>query len=128
MARPEILIYSKRHSGLDSLAPFNFLTIMKIGNIIKVARKKIGLSQGQLADRCSITVTYLSLIENDKKEPTISLLRTIAENLKLPLPILLFLSLDDEDIPESKKEFFNIVKPSIDSMLQNLIEDAYTEG
>ncbi len=101
---------------------------MKIGSIIKAERKKRGLSQNQLAARCSITVTYLSLIENDKKEPTVSLLRTIAENLNLPLPILLFMSLDDEDIPESKKEFFNIVKPSIDSMLQNLIEDAYPEG
>lgn len=104
------------------------MTIMKIGSIIKAERKKRGLSQNQLAARCSITVTYLSLIENDKKEPTVSLLRTIAESLNLPLPILLFMSLDDEDIPESKKEFFNIVKPSIDSMLQNLIEDAYPEG
>lgn len=104
------------------------MTIMKIGSIIKAERKKRRLSQNQLAARCGITVTYLSLIENDKKEPTVSLLRTIAENLNLPLPILLFMSLDDEDIPESKKEFFNIVKPSIDSMLQNLIEDAYPEG
>lgn len=101
---------------------------MKIGSIIKTERKKKGLSQKQLANHCSITVTYLSLIENDKKEPTVSLLRTLAENLNLPLPILLFMSLDDEDIPESKKEFFNIVKPSIDSMLQNLIEDAYPKS
>lgn len=101
---------------------------MKIGSIIKTERKKRGLSQKQLADCCSITATYLSLIENDKKEPTISLLHTIAENLKLPLPILLFLSLDDKDIPELKKEFFNIVKPSIDSMLQNLTEDVYPKG
>lgn len=101
---------------------------MKIGSIIKAERKKRDLSQNQLAARCSITVTYLSLIENNKKEPTVSLLRTIAENLNLPLPILLFMSLADEDIPESKKEFFNIVKPSIDSILQNLIEDAYPEG
>lgn len=101
---------------------------MKIGSIIKAERKKRGLSQNQLAARCSITVTYLSLIENDKKEPTVSLLRTIAENLNLPLPILIFMSLDDEDIPESKKEFFNIVKPSIDAILQNLIEDAYPEN
>ena len=101
---------------------------MKIGSIIKAERKKRGLSQNQLAARCSITVTYLSLIENDKKEPTVSLLRTIAENLNLPLPILIFMSLDDEDIPESKKEFFNIVKPSIDAVLQNLIEDAYPEN
>lgn len=96
---------------------------MKIGNIIKTERKKRGWSQKQLAGRCSITVTYLSLIENDKKEPTVSLLRTLAENLNFPLPILLFISLDDDDIPESKKEFFNIVKPSIDSMLQNLISN-----
>lgn len=101
---------------------------MKIGSIIKAERKKRGLSQNQLAARCSITVTYLSLIENDKKEPTVSLLRTIAENLNLPLPILIFMSLDDEDIPESKKEFFNIVKPSINAILQNLIEDAYPEN
>lgn len=101
---------------------------MRIGSIIKTERKKRGLSQKQLADHCSITVTYLSLIENDKKEPTVSLLRTLAENLHLPLPILLFMSLDDEDIPESKKEFFNIVKPSIYSMLQNLIEDAYPKS
>lgn len=101
---------------------------MKNGSIIKAERKKRGLSQNQLAARCSITVTYLSLIENDKKEPTVSLLRTIAENLNLPLPILIFMSLDDEDIPESKKEFFNIVKPSIDAILQNLIEDAYPEN
>lgn len=101
---------------------------MRIGSIIKTERKNRGLSQKQLADHCSITVTYLSLIENDKKEPTVSLLRTLAENLHLPLPILLFMSLDDEDIPESKKEFFNIVKPSIDSMLQNLIEDAYPKS
>ena len=101
---------------------------MKIGSIIKAERKKRGLSQNQLAARCSITVTYLSLIENDKKEPTVSLLRTIAENLNLPLPILIFMSLDDEDIPESIKEFFNIVKPSIDAILQNLIEDAYPEN
>lgn len=101
---------------------------MKIGSIIKAERKKRGLSQNQLAARCSITVTYLSLIENDKKEPTVSLLRTIAENLNLPLPILIFMSLDDEDIPKSKKEFFNIVKPSINAILQNLIEDAYPEN
>ena len=103
---------------------------MKIGSIIKAERKKRGWSQKQLADRCGITVTYLSLIENDKKEPTVSLLRTFAENLNFPLPILLFMSLDDDDIPESKKEFFNIVKPSIDSMLQNLIthEDVNPES
>ena len=96
---------------------------MNLGETIKLLRKRNGLNQSQLAEFCEITVTYLSLIENGKKEPTLSLLKTIANSLKVPLPILLFSALTEEDIPESRKEFFNVIKPSIDSMLHNLIDD-----
>ena len=100
---------------------------MNIGISIKTIRKNKGLNQAQLADLCGITVTYLSLIENDKKDPTLSLLRTIANSLNIPLPILLFVSLEDNDIADSKKELFGMIKPSIDSILQNLIDDADTK-
>lgn len=100
---------------------------MNIGISIKTIRKNKGLNQAQLADICGITVTYLSLIENDKKDPTLSLLRTIANSLNIPLPILLFMSLEDNDIADSKKELFGMIKPSIDSILQNLIDDADTK-
>ncbi len=100
---------------------------MNIGISIKTIRKNKGLNQAQLADLCGITVTYLSLIENDKKDPTLSLLRTIANSLNIPLPILLFMSLEDNDIADSKKELFGMIKPSIDSILQNLIDDADTK-
>ncbi len=96
---------------------------MNLGEIIKALRKQKALNQVQLSESCGITVTYLSLIENGKKEPTLSLLKTIANSLQVPLPILLFYALTEEDIPESRKEFFNVIKPSIDSMLHNLIED-----
>lgn len=96
---------------------------MNLGETIKLLRKRNGLNQSQLAELCEITVTYLSLIENGKKEPTLSLLKTITNSLQVPLPILLFSALTEEDIPESRKEFFNVIKPSIDSMLHNLIDD-----
>lgn len=96
---------------------------MNLGETIKLLRKRNGLNQSQLAELCKITVTYISLIENGKKEPTLSLLKTIANSLRVPLPILLFSALTEEDIPESRKEFFNAIKPSIDSMLHNLIDD-----
>ena len=96
---------------------------MNLGETIKLLRKRNGLNQSQLAELCDITVTYLSLIENGKKEPTLSLLKMIANSLQVPLPILLFSALTEEDIPESRKEFFNVIKPSIDSMLHNLIDD-----
>lgn len=96
---------------------------MNLGESIKLLRKRNGLNQSQLAESCDITVTYLSLIENGKKEPTLSLLKTIANNLQVPLPILLFSALTEDDIPEPRKEFFSVIKPSIDSMLQNLIDN-----
>ena len=95
---------------------------MNLGETIKLLRKRNGLNQSQLAELCDITVTYISLIENGKKEPTLSLLKTIANNLQIPLPILLFSALTEDDIPESRKELFSVIKPSIDSMLQNLID------
>lgn len=96
---------------------------MNLGETIKILRKRNGLNQAQLAELCDITITYLSLIENGKKEPALSLLKTIARGLHVPLPILLFSSLTEDDIPDSKKDFFNVIKPSIDSMLYNLVED-----
>ena len=123
----ESILHRNKHHRLASLAPLHYFLIMNIGISIKTIRKNKGLNQAQLADLCGITVTYLSLIENDKKHPTLSLLRTIANSLNIPLPILLFMSLEDNDIADSKKELFGMIKPSIDSILQNLIDDADTK-
>ena len=107
--------------------PFYF--VMNLGNSIKAFRKERKLSQSDLAGMCGITSTYLSLVENGKKEPTIALIKIIAEKLEVPLPILIFSAITDEDIPIEKKELFELVKPSVDSILQKLIsEDAVSEG
>ena len=49
---------------------------MKLGTAIKAIRTKNGLKQFELAQRCDITQTYLSQIENNLKEPNISTLKT----------------------------------------------------
>ncbi len=96
---------------------------MKLGDSIKAFRKERKLTQAQLAELCGITTTYLSLVENGKKEPTVALMKTIATQLKVPLPVLLFSAITPEDIPEEKKGFFNVIKPSIDSMLNSLMNE-----
>ena len=65
---------------------------MDIGSVIRDIRKKKKITQTQLAKLSQITQTYLSQIENNQKEPTIPTLKAI--------PILLFLSVENEDIPE----------------------------
>jgi transcriptional regulator with XRE-family HTH domain len=55
----------------------------KICNRIKELRIKKGLTQDQLAERSGFTKSYLSQIENHKKEPPISTLNKIAYALEL---------------------------------------------
>ena len=66
---------------------------MNIGTQIQKIRRKNNISQGQFAKDCGITQTYLSLIEHNKKDPNISLLKVITAKLNIPLSLLLLMSL-----------------------------------
>lgn len=90
---------------------------MDLGNIIKNIRKQKGLTQNEFASLCSITQTYLSQIEGNLKEPNLSTLKTISENLNIPLPILFFLSMTEDDVQPNKRKAFEIVSPSVKSLV-----------
>lgn len=93
---------------------------MNVGQTIKDFRKKKGIKQGEFSKMCEITQTYLSLIESNQKEPNLSLLKTISENLEVPLPILVFLSLDINDVPDRKKDLYKILEPSLKDMVTQI--------
>lgn len=94
---------------------------MDLGNTIKSIRKGKGIQQNTFAQLCKLSQTYLSQIENNQKEPNISTLREIAKNLKISLPILFFLSLDENDIPEKKRSAFEIIKPSLKALISEIL-------
>ncbi len=85
---------------------------MNLGKTLKDLRIRRGLKQGVLASHCDISVTYLSKIENNKKEPGISTLKKISTKLDVPMPVIFYLSLNSDDIPQEKIEIFtNFEKP-----------------
>ncbi|HEY4324357.1 MAG TPA: helix-turn-helix transcriptional regulator [Mucilaginibacter sp.] len=90
---------------------------MDLGNIIKNMRKQKGLTQIEFASLCGITQTYLSQIEGNLKEPNLSTLKTISEKLSIPLPILFFLSLTEDDIQPDKRKDFENVSPSVKTLV-----------
>jgi len=92
---------------------------MDLGKSIKEYRIKKGWRQNELADKCDMTQAYLSKIENNQKEPALSVLKTIASALEVPLPVLFFASLTAEDIDPKKRDAFKIIEPSIKGMIQN---------
>lgn len=93
---------------------------MNLGNVIVMARKKIGLTQEDFAKKCGLSQNYISHIENNKREPNLKTIKQIGMELNIPVPILFFLALDESDIPNNKKEAFNIIAPTFQSFMREL--------
>ena len=93
---------------------------MKIGEAIKILRVQKKLKQKELSDKCKITQTYLSQIENNKKKPNFDLLERISSCLGFPVPVILFLSLTENDVSIDKRPLFNMMKPSIQKYINDI--------
>ncbi len=68
---------------------------MLLGSTLRKLRLASGLSQRDLATRADVSPSFLSLVERDKREPTLSVLRRLAENLRVPFGVLLAAMLSD---------------------------------
>jgi ribosome-binding protein aMBF1 (putative translation factor) len=56
-----------------------------LGQQIRQARESFGLSQAQLAERARVSQAYLSYLEQDQREPTLSIAARLARELGIPL-------------------------------------------
>ncbi|MGD1042416.1 MAG: helix-turn-helix transcriptional regulator [Sedimentisphaerales bacterium] len=61
---------------------------MSIGKGIKFVRAASGLRQGEMAKRLKISQNYLSLIENNKAEPSLTLIKKISVTFGVPASFL----------------------------------------
>jgi transcriptional regulator with XRE-family HTH domain len=75
-----------------------------------------------LASDLCITQTYLSQIENNRKLPNIALLEKIGKKLSTPLPFIFFLSLNEDDIPETKRPHFRLLEPALKKFIGELLD------
>lgn len=58
---------------------------MTLGNAIKLIRTARGTKQRVLASRLKVSSNYISLLENGKREPSISLIKALANELDVPV-------------------------------------------
>jgi len=94
---------------------------MKFGSTIKQLRKRQGINQQFLADRLGITQTYLSLLESDQKTPSINLITSLSEELKIPPSILAYLTLNKEEISKNKHDAFEKINPLIEDLIHQIL-------
>ena len=60
-----------------------------LGNELRKARMRAGLTQEQLAFEADVDRTYISMLENDKKSPTVDMLMRICQPLGIAASQLL---------------------------------------
>jgi len=96
---------------------------MDIGKAIKKLRKELTpkLTQHEYAKIIGITQAYLSQVETGKKKPSIEVLEKISKDSNTPLPIMFWFAIDETDISEDKQEYFKLLKPSIDKMIESIL-------
>ncbi len=71
---------------------------MNIGKSIRLCRQQKHWSQSELASKAEISVSYLSLLERNLRDPNISILTKLADSLSVPLSVLVFLSADKSEL------------------------------
>jgi transcriptional regulator with XRE-family HTH domain len=62
---------------------------MTLGNELRKAREEAGLTQEKLAFSAGIDRSYVSLLENDHKSPTVDVLNRICDSLGIRASVIL---------------------------------------
>ena len=76
--------------------------MINFGNTIRTYRKKKDLTQVELALRLGIEPTYLSAIENGRRDPSLTLVRQIGKAISVPPEILFWDAIQTEDVVSEK--------------------------
>lgn len=77
---------------------------MNLGKAIKLCRTQKNMKQSDLADLAQISVSYLSLLEQGKRDPNFSTVQQIASALNVPVSILTFLAAEQGEIDDISPE------------------------
>ena len=77
---------------------------MNLGEAIRFCRTQKKMTQARLAERTGLSVSYISLLEQNKRDPSFSTVERIADELRVPTSILLFLAADISDLSPFDKE------------------------
>lgn len=83
--RPEIIAEGRRLLAAKRQRQAAERRIATLGQQIRKARESLGLTQAELAERAHVSQAYLSYLEQDQREPTLSIAARLARTLDIPL-------------------------------------------
>ena len=70
------------------VAKRNLALLSRFGRALRKARQDASLTQEELADRAGLAVSYISLIENGHKSPSVEVVFALAQGLQIAPHVL----------------------------------------
>ncbi len=100
---------------------------MNIGSAIKSIRKKLSITQYELAERCDLSQTSLSQIETGIKRPSQRTISKVCTVLDIPESIIYIVAMQESDVPASKRGVYELVYPSIKSLALQMVSSEHLD-
>lgn len=100
---------------------------MNIGSAIKSIRKKLAITQYELAEKCDLSQTSLSQIETGIKRPSQRTITKVCSVLDIPESIIYIVAMQETDVPASKRGVYELVYPSIKSLALQMVSSEHLE-
>ncbi len=100
---------------------------MNLGYAIRSVRKQVGITQYELAERCNISQTSLSQIENSVKRPSTRTIKRVCEVLEVPESVIYILGMQETDVPTSKKGVYDMLFPSIRNLALQIVGNEHKQ-
>ena len=100
---------------------------MNIGIAIRSIRRQLGITQYELAEKCNISQTSLSQIENGIKRPSTRTIKKVCEVLEVPESVIYILGMQETDVPVSRKSVYDMLFPSIRNMALQIVSSEHRQ-
>lgn len=84
-----------------------------VGKTIRILRVTRDLSQGKLARALGVSSGYLSLVEKDKREPSLGFLKRVATYFSLPVGFLLLEEPDPRAFGPNQRRLLGEIRHSL---------------
>lgn len=97
--------------------------MVDIGRKLRELRESRGMTIREISHKAGCTSSFISQIEKGKTEPSISMLKRIADALNVNIVDFFMTNLEDEDIVTKKEERVDIQLKRWDAKIQSLVKN-----
>lgn len=95
---------------------------MDISLALRKVRFEKGLKQSDVAKKIKVSPSFLSQLENGKRNPSQKMTEKLCKVYGVPLIVMAWYGMEEKDVQPKKKEAFNLLKAPLDNLISEFLK------